>query len=585
MFRFQINIVGESGSGLLSTGEILMNALHRMGFYVYADREFPSLIKGGYSCFSVVVSDEKVRSYDSECDVMVGLDKQGMEEFGHRIKENGLLVHGYERLEGLADLSLDLMKNKEIEIKNVSARKLAKEVGGNVLMSNVVILGVLWKVLGLDISFLEAAVKLKFASKPRLLEIDLKALKNGYESVEVNENLRMIFDEIDHNDFVSSESVLMDGNKSLALGAVLADCKTYYAYPMSPSSSILSYLSEWSPQTGMMVKQAEDEITAIQMNIGSSYAGTRALTATSGGGFDLMTESLSLAAMIEVPLVMVDVQRPGPATGLPTWTAQGDVDLLKHAGHGEYTRLVMSVSAADDAAALVQKAFNLSEEFQIPVLVMSEKVIADSIQTVEKSLFEQIEIERHLTDGNDDLVSQMRYVVNESGVSPRWIPASNSIPYFANGDEHFIDGRLTEDAEKSAMMIDKRCRKENVLLEALPEPEIYGGDDYELIVIGFGSVRMVMEDVVDYFRAQGVKLSYLHFTYLFPLKTEVLTKVYQSGAKLLSLEGNRNGQFGSALEDKMRNRIFSDKFLKYDGRPFYFDEVKEFIESNLKKDE
>jgi 2-oxoglutarate ferredoxin oxidoreductase subunit alpha len=583
MFRFQVNIVGESGSGLLSTGEILMNALHDIGFYVYADREFPSLIKGGYSCFSVVISDEKVRSYNEKCDVMVGLDKQGMEEFAHRIKKNGVLIHGYERLEGIADLTLDLIKNKEVDVKNVSARKLAKEVGGNILMSNVVILGVLWKVLGLDIASLQAAVKVKFASKPKLLEIDLKALENGYNSMEVVDELKSIFDKVEHEVSRKKENVLMDGNKSLALGAVLADCKTYYAYPMSPSSSILSYLSEWSPQTGMMVKQAEDEITAVQMNIGSSYAGTRALTATSGGGFDLMTESLSLAAMIEVPLVLIDVQRPGPATGLPTWTAQGDVDLLKYAGHGEYTRLVMSVSAADDAAVLVQKAFNLSEEFQIPVLVMSEKVIADSIQTVERDLFEQIEIERHLTDANDDLVSQMRYVVNESGVSPRWIPASNSIPYFANGDEHFIDGRLTEDAEKSAMMIDKRCRKESVLLDAIPEPEIYGGADYDLIVVGFGSVRMVMEDVVDYFRARGIKLSYLHFTYLFPLKIEVLTEVYQSGAKLLSVEGNRNGQFGSALEDKMRNKIFSDKFLKYDGRPFYFDEVKEFIESNLKK--
>ncbi len=578
MNRYQINIVGESGSGLLSTGEILVDALMEAGYFVFADREFPSLIKGGYSCFSLVFSDEMVSSYNESCDLMLGLDKQGMQEFNERIVEGGYLVHGYERLSGIADMTKDLLK-RDVKVYDIESRKLAKSVGGNVLMTNVVLIGSLWKLLGLDYGLVESAVKRKFASKPKLLEIDLLALRAGYDDVKSVDKLKKIFENFNESNL--DEYTLMDGNKSVALGAVLADCKTYYAYPMSPSSSILTYLADWSPQTNMMVKQAEDEITAVQLNIGSSYAGTRAMTATSGGGFDLMTESLSLAAMIEVPLVLVDVQRPGPATGLPTWTAQADLDLLTNAGHGEYSRVVMSVSSADDGAAVIQDAFNLAEKWQIPVLVMSEKFIADSKKLVLKSDFEQIEIDRNLTSSSEDLVSQMRYGLSENGVSPRWIPASNSVPYYANGDEHFIDGRLTEDAKKSELMIDKRARKVEYLVKELPEPELFGEEDADVYVVGFGSTKLVMDDVVKVLDKSGVRVGYLHYKYLYPLKLDKLTEVYQSGKSVLLVEGNRAGQFGKSIESEFKRDVFASRLLKYDGRPFYLDEVVEFIESNL----
>lgn len=583
MNRFQINIVGESGSGLLSTGEILVDAFIEAGLFVFADREFPSLIKGGYSCMSLVVSDDNIYSHDEDCQLMIGLDKQGMVEFNKRLESDGVLVHGYQRESGIVDMLADLMK-RNVLVEKVEARNIAKSVGGNVLMTNVVLIGVLWKLCGLDYGLVEQAVKEKFASKPKYLEIDLLALRAGFDSVESNARVSKVISGFKRNDSIKDLYTLMDGNKSVSLGAVLADVKAYYAYPMSPSSSILSYLSLWSPDTGMMVKQAEDEITAVQLNIGSSFAGTRALTATSGGGFDLMTESLSLAAMIEVPLVLVDVQRPGPATGLPTWTAQGDLDLLKNAGHGEYSRVVVSVSSARDAHEVIQEAFNLAEVWQIPVLVMSEKFIADSIQVVEKEIFVQREIERGLTDPGSDLVSEMRYGLSENGVSPRWIPASNKVPYYANGDEHFIDGRLTEDAMKSRLMIDKRARKVEYLIDDLPEPIVYG-EDPEIYVVGYGSTAMVMRDLVNEMQGEGVRIGYVHYKYLYPLRTEKLIELFQSGKKILLIEGNRSGQFGKLIESELKRDIFADKLLKYDGRPFYRKEVKEFISTNLNKNE
>lgn len=584
MNRLQINIVGESGSGLLSTGEILIDAFMEAGLYVFADREFPSLIKGGYSCMSVVVSDENVSSHDETCDVMLGLDKQGMIEFNKRLNDAGVMIHGYQREHGIADMVADLVK-RDVRLEKVESRKIAKSVGGNVLMTNVVLIGVLWKSFGLDYKYVEEAVKIKFASKPKLLEIDLLALRAGYDSVEIDRSLVELISDFKKDSSINHIYTKMDGNKSVALGSVLADCKTYYAYPMSPSSSILSYLAEWAPQTGMMVKQAEDEITAVQLNIGSSYAGTRAMTATSGGGFDLMTESVSLSAMIEVPLVIVDLQRPGPATGLPTWTAQADLDLLKHSGHGEYSRIVVSVSSARDAHVVIQEAFNKAEKWQIPVLVMSEKFIADSIQIVPKDIYKQIPVERHLEDPKSDLLSEMRYGLSKNGVSPRWIPASNDVQYFANGDEHFIDGRLTEEAKKSELMIDKRARKVDYILDELPAPVMYGSENPDVYVVGFGSTEMVMKDVVKEMSLAGTQVCYINFTYLYPLKTDTLIDVFQSGKKVLLVEGNRSGQFGKAIESELKRDIFADKFLKYDGRPFYRREVVKFIESNLDKNE
>lgn len=577
MKRFQINIVGESGSGLMSVGEIVIAAFHRMGFYVFADREFPSLIKGGYSCFSIVVSDEPVSSYDFECEVMVALDKQGLEQFSDRICRGGILVHGYERLIGVANICKDLMKDRDVRIVHLDARKLAKKAGGTILMSNVVVLGALWKVLGLDYGAVLKAVEIAFASKPKLLEIDKIAMKLGYDEVKNEPDYVDWINSITHSPVVDDLHSVIDGNQAIAMGAVLAGCRAYFAYPMSPSSSILSYLSLWAPKTGMMVKQAEDEITAAQLNIGASYAGTRALTATSGGGFDLMTESLSLAAMIEVPFVLVDVQRPGPATGLPTWTAQGDVDLMKYSGHGEYTRLVVSVSSAQDAVILMQEAFDYAEKYQIPVLVLSEKFIADAKQTIKNEQVKQLPINRYLYE-DEDVISEMRYAYTESGVSSRWIPGSNDVPYFANGDEHYVDGSLTEDARESQEMIAKRIRKEVALRRDLREPKLYGSSNAKLIVIGFGSVKLVMDDVVKKFEG---RVAYLNFSYLWPLKIDYLLDLVEFGCEFVLVEGNATGQFGKSLENEISKFLFKDKFLKYDGRPFYFEEVCSFVESNL----
>lgn len=571
MSRLRIKIVGASGTGPLSTSEILTNALADLGFHVVLDREYPSLIKGGHSCNTLNVSAEPVYAMSEKADIMIALDKDGMVVYKNELRDGGILVHGYERFGGIKDL-MDEMQARGVQVVSVPGRKTVIEAGGNHLMVNVLLIGMFWKLLGFDYAVIEAAIRQQFASKPKLLEMDLLVLKKGFEIPETSfeypaptQNKKRRF---------------INGNRAITLGAIHAGCRAYYAYPMSPSSSILTYMAELAPKTGMIVKQAEDEITAAQLAIGSMYMGTRALTGTSGGGFDLMTESLSLAGMIENPFVVVIAQRPGPATGLPTWTGQGDYHLAKYAGHGEYARLVMAVSDAQDAFELTQHAFNLAELYQVPVMLLTEKEIAEGLWTIEDYEEGTIPIQRGLVEGAElaSIESNDRFRITESGVSKRWVPGSSPAYYFANGDEHLEDGTLTEDAEPSKQMIAKRIRKGEALKAALPEPVIYGNPSADISFIGWGSSRNVMRDVIAAFAKEGKSVNYLHYSYLFPLKTEVLDEFVRNNKNLHLIEGNYTGQFGQDLET--RGIAFAGKLLKWNGRPFYLEEVQDYVNTH-----
>jgi 2-oxoglutarate/2-oxoacid ferredoxin oxidoreductase subunit alpha len=572
MNRLRIKIVGASGTGLLSTGDILTNALSDLGFYAVSDREFPSLIKGGTSSYTLNLSAEPVYGLSQESDIMIALDKDGMEKYHHELKDGGILVHAYERFGGIKDL-MEELAGRGIEVVSAPGRKTVTELGGHHVMVNVLLIGMFWKLLGYDYKLVEEAMKEKFASKPKLLEMDLIILKKGFELTE---------NKIDfEKPSVVVNRKFVNGNRAVTLGAIHAGCRAYYAYPMSPASSILTYMADYVPQTGMIVKQAEDEISAAQFSIGSMYMGTRSMTATSGGGFDLMTESLSLVGMIENPWVCVIAQRPGPATGLPTWTGQGDYHLAKYAGHGEYPRLVMAVSNAEDSFYLTQHAFNYAEEFQVPVIILTEKQVAESLWTIDDYEEGTIPIKRGLVEGKDleNIESADRYRITESGLSKRWIPCSSDAYYFANGDEHTEDGTLTEEAEPSKQMIAKRIRKAEILAAALPEPDIYGDAKADISFIGWGSSANVMRDAVVALKAEGKSVNYLHYSYLFPLKVDTLAKFFKDNENVHLIEGNHGGQFGQDLE--AIGHKFAGKLLKWNGRPFYLEEVTEYINDNL----
>ncbi|MEK7547481.1 MAG: 2-oxoacid:acceptor oxidoreductase family protein, partial [Patescibacteria group bacterium] len=354
MKRLCIKIAGESGSGLLSVGEMIIKSLHDLGFYVVADREYPSVIKGEPACFLINASTKPIYSLYSKIDIMLAIDRQSLEAYFRDLNDGGILVYGYERTSGLKDLMAGLSKRK-VKIVHQDARTAAEKNGGNVLMSNMVLLGMFFKTLGLPYKIIKKEVEKKFFNKPHLLKIDLKCLEAGYKKVEISRHVEL--------PKRKNKTVLLDGNKAIAIGAIRAGCRAYYAYPMSPSSSILTYMADFSADTGMLVKQVEDEISVVNMTLGSMFMGTRALCSTSGGGYDLMTETVSLSGMIECPLVVVVAQRPGPATGLPTWTAQADLNMAVYSSHGEFPRIVVAASDPSDCFSLIQHAFNLAEKY------------------------------------------------------------------------------------------------------------------------------------------------------------------------------------------------------------------------------
>lgn len=379
---------------------------------------------------------------------------------------------------------------------------------------------------------------------------------------------------------------LLDGNEILALSAVHHGVRAYFAYPMSPSSTILSHLANWADKTGMHVEQVEDEISVSQMALGASFAGTRSLCATSGGGFDLMTETVSLAGMIETPLTIIVAQRPGPATGLPTWSGQEDINLAIYSGHGEYAKAVIAVGDHAEAFQIMGEALNIAETYQIPVIVLTDKTLAETNATVNPASLVGVEIERGLTEiqntkdivqnnGNNNksdtlssapctLSSSSRYELTESGLSPRWLPGTGP-RYYANGDEHGPDGTLREDSLGVQEAHEKRLRKIKTLETATPEPTLYGNSDAKITLVGFGSTKM---EVIDFL---SDKVNYLHYTHILPLKTETIKKLSKKN-KIIVVEHNMTGQFANFLRGA--GIRIDETWLKSDGRRFYQEEMQ-----------
>ena len=577
MKRTTLKIAGESGMGLLSVGRITAKLLKDMGFYVHSDREYPSLIKGGHSNLQIDFGLKQIRSLSREVDLVIALDRAGLLEYIESIKKGGVLVHGYERHHLMKDLH-ERAKKRGVKLVYLPAHSIAKSLGGTDVMVNMVLLGLIWRILGFDLNPLEMAIKKQFASKPELLKIDLKCVKSGYVAKEVK-NLPQYKIKIPAK---KPKALLLDGNMGVALGAIECGVRTYYMYPMSPASSILMYLANFARDTKMVVKQAEDEITAAQMTIGSMFMGSRAFTATSGGGYDLMTETVSLAGMTETPWVCVVCQRPGPATGLPTWTSQGDLNMVIHSSHGEFARIVIAASDPTSSYELIQHAMNYAEEFQTPVIFLSEKTIAEA-QTMVEPFKSKIPIKRGLVTGKDleNLKPSDRFKITKSGVSLRWLPGSSKAGYYGNGDEHNEDGTLTEKGDDVAKMYDKRMRKMEAIKKALPDPKIYGTKkNADISFIGWGSSKSVILDVIEEMKKKGVKVNYLHYEYLWPLREKAADKFFKENKKVHILECNHLGQLANMIEGAIGHK-FKGRLLKYDGRHFFLEDVVDYILSNL----
>ncbi len=569
--RTVIKIGGESGQGLNSIGEILALALKHEGFKAFGYREYPSLIKGGYSNYQIDFSDIEINSSSTKCDLAISISRFAMHNMIWDLNQGGILVHCINKFD-FKDVEKSHIERNNIKVVYVDTKSILMKLNGPKILENAIMVGFAWGILNQKIDKLNYALERSLASKKDLVDINKKALLEGYNYPLSHPKFEINF----KKEASWKDSYLLEGNKSMSLGAIAAGVRAFYSYPMTPASSILEYLAEWSGDTKMIVKQAEDEITAAQMTLGSQHMGTRALVGTSGGGFDLMTESLSMAAMTEIPFVCIIGQRPGPATGLPTWTASADLNLAVYSGHGEYVRCVLAASDVESSYILIQKAFNIAEKYQIPVLVLTEKQIAESVFNVRK-LPEALKIERGMVN-KGEVQSNDRYKITETGISARWMPGESNATFNANTDEHFNDGRLTEDAEESRLMMEKRMKKEKFLLDDLEEPVLYGDEDSDILFVGWGSVKNAVIDVQNIIKQNknSLKVSYLHYENVYPIKTEKLMNLVNKAKRVVLIENNYTGQLGNLIK-LASGYDFSEKLLKYNGRAFFVEDILDYL--------
>lgn len=602
--RLSLKVTGAQGQGINSVGEMCAKGLKRAGYCVFGYREYMSLIKGGHSSYQLDVSVEKIESTETMVDILVCFNHHGLEINPDEVKPGGIILHQTPQWNFPPDVQQRLATRK-VSVVYMPNEDILKQIKAPPILGNVLISAVVWTLLGRESEELKEMVREQFGHKgEKVLDLNFRAIDAAVAWV-ATEKLQDRWQS--HLPAADPETwkdcLLLTGSHAMGLGLIHAGCRLYVGYPMTPSSPLLSYIADMQNETGMVIKQAEDEITAAQMMSGAMHMGTRAATGTSGGGFDLMTETVSLNAIIENPSVFVLAQRPGPATGLPTWTGQGDLLLAVGSAHGEFARLVVSVSDSQDSFDLMPEAFNYAEEFQTPVIVMTDKQIAEAIYTQAPYDQDAAEIRRGrlITDPTAlaKLKPEDRYdPTAKDGISPRWLPGAKAAVYVAQGDEHRGDGSVDETAANAIAQMEKRMKKMTALKNAIPDPELYvsGGmmgavdsgqwsvdsdiPELDLLIVSWGSNASVIQDILSSDEFAGKQIGYLHYAYMWPLKTEFLEELAEKAKKIVLIEGNYQGQLGMLIKMECGLHI-SDKILKYDGRPFFYDELLQLLSSRL----
>lgn len=552
---YNILIGGAAGQGMDTVASMFTKVLQRSGYHVFTTSNYRSRVRGGHNFFQIRFSDKAIYSPKRELDAIFALNEETLELHLPRLSPDGI---------SFADSSI---KGYE-DTKKLDLVKKAKELG-NERMVTTLGLGVLMGRYGIDVEFGKTVISETF--KEALRDINVNALEHGYAHLEVEKI-----------ELEATDTILLDGNSAVGLGAIAAGCRFYCAYPMTPSSSVLGYMAAAAENVDIVVDQVEDEVAALNMALGASYAGVRAMTGSSGGGLALMQEALSLAGIIETPIVIINVQRPGPATGLPTDTEQADLRFLIHGGHGEFPRKIIAIRSVEDAFHQTVRAFNIADKYQIPVILLSDKHMADSSMNVTPFDLSAVEINRHLANPADyEPGTYKRYEFTEDGISPRLIPGrANGNIVMVDSDEHNEFGRIDESAENRKKMVDKRHKKIEGVIAELEEPWEIGVDDFNTLIVSWGSTYGVVKEAVEILNEKGNKIKALSYGDIFPLPLGKFSEYHKKADKYIVIEMNRDGQLEGLIRQEAL--VKADHLInKYDGRDFYLEELVERIEEVL----
>lgn len=566
MPELSFKIGGEAGQGVESSGAGFAKALARGGLHIFAHQVYMSRIRGGHNFFQIRASDRPLYAQADRIELLLALTPAAVAQHWQELRSGGGIIYD----EGLKlPCAEGELKERGIKLLKLPLARIATEEGGSRVMTNTAALGAAAGITGFPVEHLEGIIEENFKGKGALVvEANLAVVRAAYEYAE--QRYAADFEYKLPALSTPTRRMVIHGNAAFALGAVAAGCKFISAYPMTPATSILEWFAAHANKYGLIAKQTEDEIAAVTMALGASHMGLRAMCATSGGGFSLMTEALGLAGMTETPLVIVEAQRPGPSTGLPTKTEQGDLLFVLHASQGEFPRIVLAPGTVEQAFTAGVAAFNLAERYQCPVIVLSDHFLATSLRTVAPEEFDldEVEIDRGELLSPEELEGvgdYKRYRFTESGISPRALPGHPNAVYVASGDEHTEEGRITEGPELRCRMMEKRMRKLERAREDLPEPEFYGPEEAELTFIGWGSTYGPLREAVDTLNAEGKRANMVHLRAIwpFPPGTEELLS---RARELIAVEGNYSGQLAQLIRRETGIKV-DGLITKYDGLP------------------
>jgi len=563
---YSIKIGGEAGQGIQTVGDTLAHIFARAGYYVFTHQDYESRIRGGHNFYQIRISDKPVSAPRSKIHILVAFDNESITEHEKELTDDGHILY---------DATILKEKYDKPSFLHVPLVELAVSHGGSKIMANTVAIGAVIGMLGMKPEIMYELVKKTFKKKgEEVINSNLGAAKAGYEYARKN-CLTCSF-------MVSgfeSPKMLIAGNEAIGAGAIASGLKFYLAYPMTPSTGIFNFVAENAQDFGIVVEQAEDEISAVNMAIGASFAGARAMTGTSGGGFALMVEGVSLAAITETPLVIALAQRPGPATGLPTKTEQADLLFALYAGHGEFPKVIFAPGSPAQAFYLTNKAFDLAEKYQITAIILTDQYLADSQWSFESFDLGKIKYTDYRTRGQKLKATEnyKRHAFTETGISPFVVPGESKNLVVTDSDEHDEEGHITEDASIRIKMLEKRLFKKMPLIKKeITPPFVYGKQNPDVVLICWGSMYGIVKEVVDEL-SDKYKIAMLHFSEIYPFSENLswIDKVINSKI-FINIEQNATNQFARLV--KMETGINIENHInRFDGRPFTVEELKEKV--------
>ncbi len=553
---------GEAGQGIKTIEQLLLKILKSEGIHIFSTSEVMSRIRGGNNTTEIRISNKPVYAFVDRIDILFVLGKEGVERLENRINKNTKIIADKKRIEDVGQ--------KQYKITDIPVTQLAKEAGG-MLYGNTIFVGIILGMLGLDPGSGKKILTEKFSKKgDTIVQNNIKALEMG---VDAGKDQKTGF--VPKKGQYKQEDIsILSGNDAVGIGALSGGCNFIASYPMSPGTTVLTFLSKQAENMGIVAEQAEDEIAAINMAIGAWYAGARAMVTTSGGGFALMEEGISLAGILETPVVAHIAQRPGPATGLPTRTEQGDLLFSVFSGHGEFPKIILAPGTPEEGIEITHKAFDLADKYKVPVIILTDQYYLESYANRKKPDIKKLSVHKDIVKTT---ASHKTYEITKNGISPRGIPGHGKGFVCVDSDEHDEYGRITEHAEVRQKMMDKRMRKLNGLHKDEIQAEVMGNKNSKNIVIGWGSTYGVIKEAMENLSVKDT--AFVHFKQVFPLPSK--TKELLSKAKnIISIENNATGQFAKLLA--METGIMTNyNILQYNGFPFSVERIEKELKNLL----